>query len=185
MLCLVVSVATFILALIVGLPNALLLAIIAGIAEFIPNLGPVLAAIPAVLIALFQSESSWLGAQLSPLVYAGIVLGIYVLIQQVENIVLVPRIIGRSLNLHPFVVFLGAIAGASVAGILGILLAAPILATLRLLLIYMFRKLSDASPFPLSEPAPAPKLPAQLEAVRQTVENSIEAINPDSVEERG
>ncbi|MCA9937649.1 MAG: AI-2E family transporter [Anaerolineales bacterium] len=157
LLCLVVGIATFCVALLAGLPNALVLAIIAGIAEFVPNLGPTLAAIPAVLVALFQSHGSWLGANMSPLLYAAIILGLYILIQQVENIVLVPRIIGRSLNLHPFVVFLGAIIGANVAGILGILLAAPILATMRLLLIYMFRKISDLPPFPLSEPAGRPQ----------------------------
>jgi predicted PurR-regulated permease PerM len=156
-LCLVIGIVTFIVALAIGLPNALILAIIAGIAEFVPNLGPVLAAIPAILVALFQNEASWLGRQVTPLLFGAIVLALYAVIQQVENIVLVPRIIGRSLNLHPFVVFLGAIVGASVAGILGILLAAPILATFRLLVIYVFRKLSDLPPFPLTDPT----LPAE------------------------
>ncbi len=197
LLCLVVGTATFILALMVGLPNALVLALIAGIAEFIPNLGPALAAIPAILVALFQSQSSWLGMNMSPLLYAVIVLGIYILIQQVENIVLVPRIIGRSLNLHPFVVFLGAVAGANVAGILGILLAAPILATLRLLLLYMFRKLSDLPPFPLSEPALSRKsgarswLPWRAARVSREVatdsrrETAIEASKPGAAGDQG
>ena len=197
LLCLVVGTATFILAVIVGLPNALVLALIAGIAEFIPNLGPALAAIPALLVALFQSQSSWLGMNMSPLLYAAIVLGIYILIQQVENIVLVPRIIGRSLNLHPFVVFLGAVAGANVAGILGILLAAPILATLRLLLLYMFRKLSDLPPFPLSEPALPRKSGARsrlpwraLVGSRETSagsprETAIESSNPGAAGDQG
>lgn len=189
LLCLVIGTATFILALIVGLPNALVLALIAGIAEFIPNLGPALAAIPAVLVALFQSQSSWLGANMSPLLYAGIVLGIYILIQQVENIVLVPRIIGRSLNLHPFVVFLGAVAGANVAGILGILLAAPLLATLRLLLLYTFRKLSDIPPFPLSEPAQRKSSGIRLSRSRRAPETAPpaprEAATPGATGEQG
>lgn len=195
LLCLVIGTATFILALIVGLPNALVLALIAGIAEFIPNLGPALAAIPAVLVALFQSQASWLGVNMSPLLYAAIVLGIYILIQQVENLVLVPRIIGRSLNLHPFVVFLGAIAGANIAGILGILLAAPILATLRLMLLYMFRKLSDLPPFPLSEPAlprraETGSLPPRVVEVPRveassTLETPREASRPGAVGEKG
>jgi predicted PurR-regulated permease PerM len=159
LLCLTIGIVTFILALIIGLPNALALALIAGIAEFIPNVGPILAAIPAVLIAFFQYDSSWLGAQLSPLVYTVIVLVMYILIQQVENIVLVPRIIGRSLGLQPIVVFVGAIAGASVAGILGILLAAPVLATARLILVYIMRKLADEPPFPLNPNKDADKNP--------------------------
>ena len=156
LLCLVVGVITFIVALIIGLPNALTLALIAGIAEFVPNLGPVLAAVPAVFVALFQNDSSWLGGQMSPIFFALLVLILYIVIQQVENIFLVPRIIGRSLGLQPFVVFLGAIAGATVAGILGILLASPLLATVRLILLYIFRKLSDQPPFPLTLPATPP-----------------------------
>jgi predicted PurR-regulated permease PerM len=76
------------------------------------------------------------------------VLGIYILIQQVENAVLVPRIIGRSLKMHPMVVFIAALAGASIAGILGLLLAAPVLASARLIFIYIYRKLNDLPPFP-------------------------------------
>jgi predicted PurR-regulated permease PerM len=60
---------------------------------------------------------------------------------------LVPRIIGRSLNLHPLVVLIGALAGASIAGVFGILLAAPLLASARLLLLYIYHKLLDRPPF--------------------------------------
>jgi predicted PurR-regulated permease PerM len=61
--------------------------------------------------------------------------------------ILLPRIIGRSLNLHPLVVLIGAIIGATAAGIFGILLAAPLLATGKLLLAYIYRKLLDEPPF--------------------------------------
>jgi predicted PurR-regulated permease PerM len=144
---LIIGSVTFLLALIVGLPNALLLGLLAGILEFIPNIGPVLAAIPAVLLALSQYESSWLGALVGPFWFAVIVLVLYALVQRVENMYLVPRIIGRSLNLHPLVVLIAAIIGASVAGIFGILLAAPLLATAKLFLTYIYRKLLDQPPF--------------------------------------
>jgi predicted PurR-regulated permease PerM len=144
----VVGSITFFIALIIGLPNALALALIAGILEFIPNVGPTIAAIPAVLLAIFQSQASWLGVLVGPLWFAIIVLGVYILIQQFENAFLVPRIIGRSLHLHALVVLIGALAGASVAGILGILLAAPILASSRLVLRYIYNKLLDLPPFP-------------------------------------
>lgn len=143
----VIGIVTFITLTIIRLPNALLLSILAGILEFIPNIGPILASIPAVLIALFQSDASWLGRLVGPIWFALIVLLLYAVIQRVENVVLVPRIIGRSLNLHPMVVFVGALAGASVAGIFGILLAAPILASARLILLYIYRKLLDRPPF--------------------------------------
>lgn len=144
---LIIGAATFILALILGLPNALLLGLLAGVLEFIPNVGPVLAAIPAVLLALFQYESSWLGSLVGPFWFTIIVLVTYGLVQRVENAYLVPRIIGRSLNLHPLVVLIGAIIGASVAGVFGILLAAPLLATAKLILTYIYRKLLDQAPF--------------------------------------
>jgi predicted PurR-regulated permease PerM len=143
----IVGFATFLVAVVVGLPNALFLGLLAGILEFIPNIGPVLASIPAILLALFQNESSWLGSLVGPFWFALIVLLLYGLIQRVENVYLVPRIIGRSLNLHPLVVLIGAVVGASVAGIFGILLAAPLLATARLILAYIYHKLLDQPPF--------------------------------------
>ncbi len=143
----VIFLVTFITALAIGLPNALILALIAGVLEFIPNIGPALAAIPAVLVAIFQSEASWLGSIVGPIWFALIVIALYALIQRVENMVLVPRIIGRSLNLHPLIVFVGALVGASVAGVFGIMLAAPLLASAKLILLYVYRKLLDLPPF--------------------------------------
>jgi predicted PurR-regulated permease PerM len=121
--------------------------VIAGVLEFIPNIGPILATIPALLVALFQSDASWLGSLVGPFWFAIIVVLLYAVIQRVENVVLVPRIIGRSLNLHPLFVFVGALVGASVAGVFGILLAAPLLASAKLILFYIYRKLSDLPPF--------------------------------------
>jgi predicted PurR-regulated permease PerM len=143
----VIFLVTLLTALVIGLPNALILALIAGVLEFIPNIGPALAAIPAVLVALFQSEASWMGSIVGPIWFAIIVIALYALIQRVENMVLVPRIIGRSLNLHPLIIFIGALVGASVAGVFGILLAAPLLASAKLILLYVYRKLLDLPPF--------------------------------------
>jgi len=159
----IVAVATTIL----GVPNSLLLGILAALGEFIPFFGPGLAAIPGILLAYFQG-STWLTPQpFNNLTFAFIVLIMYVLNQQVENNILVPRIIGQSLNLHPVVVLIGAIMGASLAGILGILLAAPTLATLRLLGRYIYYKLLDQDPFPeeAGPPEPVPEaLPANAGA---------------------
>lgn len=137
-----------IVAVILNLPNALLLGLLAGLLEFIPNIGPSLAAVPALLFAFFQYDASWLGSAVGPVWFTLIVLFLYFLIQQLENNFLVPRIIGRSLNLHSLIVFIGAMAGASIAGILGILLAAPLLATARIIIRYIYNKLLDLPPFP-------------------------------------
>lgn len=146
-LCLVVGAIVFLVAVTLGIPSALLLAAIAALMEFFPSIGPVLAAIPAVILSYLQSDSSWLGQITGPFWFAVIVLGIYAIIYQSENYVLLPRIIGYRLRLHPVVVILGAIAGASIAGILGILLAAPFLASMRLIFSYVYCKLTDKIPF--------------------------------------
>lgn len=147
LLCLVVGFIVYIMATVLGLPNAGSLAIFAGFMELIPTFGPVLAAIPAVLMAIFQTDASWLGSLMSPFWFALLVVGLYALIYQFENYYLVPRIIGYHLNLHPLVVLLGVVGGASVAGVVGILLAAPTLATARLILRYIYCKLMDQPPF--------------------------------------
>jgi predicted PurR-regulated permease PerM len=155
-LCLVVGALVGVTLAIVGVRNALILGIIAGVLEIIPNIGPTIAAIPAVLIAYFQGSSH---LPLSNGWFALLVIGLYVVIQQLENNILVPRIIGRSLNLHPLVVIVGAIAGASLAGILGIFLAAPTLASLRVVGNYVYCKLVDRDPFheTVASPLPTPE----------------------------
>ncbi len=79
---------------------------------------------------------------------------VYFLIQQIENLYLLPRVVGSRVRLHPATVIVGALAGAQLGGVLGILLAAPTIAAGRLLLGYVFRKLIDAPPFP--EPVAPP-----------------------------
>jgi predicted PurR-regulated permease PerM len=71
-----------------------------------------------------------------------------VIVQQIENIFLVPRILGGALELHPLIVIVGVLMGASIAGILGAVLAAPVIASLRLFGRYAWRKLFDLHPFP-------------------------------------
>ena len=135
----------------VGLRNAVALGALAGALEVIPNIGPVIAAAPAVLIAFFQG-STYL--PLSPLWFALLVAGLYTLIQQIENNYLVPRILGSRLHLHPLAIIVAIVAGANLAGVLGALLAAPTLATMRVFASYVYRKLLDEHPFPLSDGQP-------------------------------
>jgi predicted PurR-regulated permease PerM len=150
-LCGVVALIVLVAATLLGLPNAASLALIAGAMELVPTFGPIFAAIPAVMLALFQTDSSWLGSLISPLWFAVLVVGIYALIYQFENYVLVPRIIGYHLKLHPLVVLLGIVAGASIAGIIGVVLAAPVMASARIILQYLYLKLTDQPPFPAGE----------------------------------
>ncbi len=144
-LALVIGVVVAPVLAVLGVRFALVLGLIAGLLEFVPMFGPFIAGAIAVLVALFQG-SNWWG--LEPWVFALIVLGVFVFIQQVENNVLVPRIIGQSLNMHPLLVLLSALAGSILAGMLGILLAAPTVATLRLWLGYVYRKTVDLQSWP-------------------------------------
>ena len=104
-----------------------------------------------MILGYIQSDSSWLGQITGPFWFVIIIIIIYAVIYQTENYVLLPRIIGTRLRLHPVVVILGAIAGASIAGILGILLAAPFLASSRLIFSYIYCKLADKPPFTEAE----------------------------------
>lgn len=171
-LCLAVGIIFFVIALIIDLPNALILAVIAGIMELIPTFGPILAAIPAVLVALLQADASWVGQLMTPFWFGILIAIIYGFIYQFENYVLVPRIIGHHLKLHPLAVVIGVLAGASIAGVLGILLAAPVIATLRLILRYIYWKLTDQEPFPDFDPKPPPKS-NRVQEINQTVRKMI------------
>jgi len=129
---------------VLGLPNVFLLAFFAALGEFVPTIGPVFAAIPAILIALV-SGSNWL--PLPPLLLALIVAIVYTTIFQIEQIYLLPRIVGRRVRLHPGVVFVGTIIGATQIGLLGVLVAAPVIATMRLFGGYIYSKMLDLEPF--------------------------------------
>jgi predicted PurR-regulated permease PerM len=143
-LCLIVGFTIGLLTAALGVRNAIILGIVAGIMELVPNLGHALSALVGVSIA-FLRGSSYL--PLSNFWFAILVLGVYVLIFQIDANYLIPRIIGGRVRLPPAVILVGIVAGAALAGVLGILLAAPTLATLRILGSYLYRRLFDLEPF--------------------------------------
>jgi predicted PurR-regulated permease PerM len=139
---------------ILGVQNALALGLLAGVLEFIPTIGPVVSALVSVTVAFFQPMNyfgmiSWQHALL--------VLGFMFLVQQLENSILVPRIMGQALDLHALVVLIGVYMGGTLAGILGAVLAAPVIASLKLVGNYAWRKMFDLHPFPNPEPIPPPR----------------------------
>jgi predicted PurR-regulated permease PerM len=156
-LSIVVGMTTWLALSLVGMPGALIFGLLAGLLEVVPNLGPVLAAIPAVITALIQGSSVLEPMGIGNIGFALITVGIYLIIQQLENNILVPRIIGDSINLHPIVVICAVAVGLSVGGILGALLAPPVVATFRVIGSYTHAKLLDYPPF-VGRALPAPKL---------------------------
>jgi len=137
---------------ILGVPGAFALGIIAGLLEIIPNLGPLLAAIPAVIVALLQGSDHF---AINNFVFALIVIGFYIIINFLENTIVVPRVMGESVKLHPLVIILGVLVGASVWGILGALLAAPVIASGREITRYLYSHVIGEEPFQhLDRPPP-------------------------------
>jgi len=114
LLSLIVGLATYVGLSLLNIKFALVLAVLAMILELVPNVGPVLAAIPAVILGFIQSPSLGLW-----------VVVLYIAIQQVENHLLVPLIMGKTLGLNPVVVIVSLLIGFKLAGILGMLLAVP------------------------------------------------------------
>jgi predicted PurR-regulated permease PerM len=114
---------TFIGLTLLGVQYALFLALIAGMLEIVPYIGPFLSAIPAVFFALIQNP---------PLAVAVIIL--YVLIQKTEGYVLVPKVMEKTVGASPLVVLLALLIGYKLAGILGLLLGVPIAAALTVVL---------------------------------------------------
>lgn len=159
-----VGVMTFVLLAVIGLPGAPLLAILAGILEVLPNIGPLLSMIPAVIVALIQG-STWL--PLANWQVALIVVGIYALVQQLENNLLVPRIHSHTVDLPPVVVMVAVLVGALNGGILGALLATPLLGTLRVWLSYVHRRLIAAGEVELGEEHEEARVQAAAEPIPQ------------------
>jgi predicted PurR-regulated permease PerM len=113
----------------------LVLALIAGVTEFIPVLGPTIGAIPGVILGFGISPTAGFA-----------VLILYIAVQQLENSLLVPRIIGESVGVHPAVLTVAMIVMGTLFGLLGILLAAPAVATTRDLFKYAYLRLEGHSP---------------------------------------
>lgn len=122
-LCLLVGGISFIVYLLLGLPNAFLLAIFAGMMEAIPNIGPLLGAIPAIIVAISLSP----GVAIGVLVATGI-------IQLLENYLLVPRVMSRSIAMRPLVTLLALLAFGSFFGVAGAIVAIPLAAVIQLAL---------------------------------------------------
>ncbi len=154
-LALVVTVIITALALMIGLPGALPMGLLAGLLEFLPSIGHGIWLTIAATLAFFFGSTWW---PMPHWAFALLVAALHVLFDQLDTNYLIPRIIGRRVRLHPLVVILGIVVGAVAGGVLGIALAAPTIASLRVLGRYVYANLVDADPFPgeVSEPLPAP-----------------------------
>jgi predicted PurR-regulated permease PerM len=100
---------------------ALMLGTAGGILEFIPLIGPFVAAVLIIGVALLTGYSHW------------VIIGIFLLAwRMVQDYVVSPRIMGKSVELHPLAAIFGVLAGAEIAGVLGVYLSIPVMASLRI-----------------------------------------------------
>ncbi len=114
-LCLIIGVLTYVGLLILGVDYALILALVAAFGEFIPFVGPVLSAVPAVFLAMTQSPIKGL-----------FVLILFVVVQQVESNILAPKIMQKAVGLNPIVTIIALLIGAKIGGVVGVILAIPV-----------------------------------------------------------
>lgn len=147
LLIVIMAVVTYIPLTILGVRYALILAIATGFLEIIPFVGPYTAAGSAMTVAVLQGANNfgWPGWLL-----ASIVGVIYLVLRQAEDHLIIPNLVGHIVKLHPIIVIFAIVAGGALGGALGLLLAVPLAATIRIILIYLYNKLI-ASPLPVAE----------------------------------
>ena len=122
-ICFLVGLLTYLGLALVGLDFALIFGFIAGLTNIIPYFGPIIGAIPAVLLGLLDSPALALK-----------ILIVYVIVQQLENQLIAPQVLGRSLGLHPLVVIFVLLLGGKLFGLAGLIFAVPFTAIIRILL---------------------------------------------------
>jgi predicted PurR-regulated permease PerM len=137
----------------VGLPGAFLMGAIMVVLNMIPTFGPILAAIPGVFAALLSGSTRW--PELENYWFALIVIGIYLVVVQLQANIIAPKVMGTAVRLRPAIVLIGLMIGFQVGGLLGSLLAVPVIASLRDVAVYVWRKLIDADPWPEDDPVEA------------------------------
>ena len=142
---------------ILGVRYALGIALMAGFAKFLPYIGPSITWIVMGLVTLIQENPFGL----KHWVYALIVVGITLVIDQIIDSFIAPRIMARTLKVHPAAVLVAALIAANLLGFLGIVIAAPILASFTLLGRYTTRKMFDQDPWPAAEEQPNPPIGAE------------------------
>ena len=113
-LMIVVGLLTYIGLSLMGMKYALALAVLSGLLEVVPNLGPITATIPAFFIGLSQSYVSGLS-----------MIALYLTVQQLENNLIVPFVMKKAVGIHPIITLMALIIGGKLAGIMGVILAIP------------------------------------------------------------
>ena len=160
-----IAIVVYIISLgVLGLPYFLVLAIIAGLGRFIPYIGAWIGWIGFIIGAILQDPTPF---GLTKLMYVFLVMAVAMVIDMVLDHVITPKLMGETLEVHPAAIMISALIGGQIFGLLGIILAAPTFATLKLLMGYATKKLFDQDPWEGMSYYRKPKEPALLVALRK------------------
>ena len=147
LLVVIMSTVTAIGLSILEVPYSIVLGLVTGVLELIPIAGPITAGAIASIVALgHPNPFGW-----QQLTYVAVVAVMYTVLRHAEDYFVIPLVIGRIVRLHPAVVIFALLAGGALFGLLGVILAVPAAATIRLLLVYVTAKMRDEDPFPRLE----------------------------------
>ncbi|MFH1524579.1 MAG: AI-2E family transporter [Chloroflexota bacterium] len=142
----IVTVAFTIAWTLVGLPGAIVLGVIAGFLTLIPDIGPFLAVMLAIGVALLEGSNWW--TTLPNWVVAGIVMAVYLVLISLKNFWVRPLVMGRSVHMNEAIVLISILLATVLWGILGALLVVPVLASLAVIMDYLRRRILGMEPFP-------------------------------------
>lgn len=175
----IMSVATFIGLSALGIQYALALGIATGLLELIPIIGPWTAASIAMMVALSQGTTpfGW-----SPVQLAVVVGLMYLTLRMIEDQFIIPQLVGRIVRLHPLLVIFGVLAGAIIGGALGLLVAVPLLAAFKIIVLAVIEAMSHPRArrvVPLREPGDLEPFLAHLDDY--TREHVVLLIGPGAV----
>ena len=139
----IMTTASFIGLRILGVPGAIALALGTGLLELVPIVGPVTAGALAVSVAYLNGGNPFGWSQIT---YGIVVALMYLALRETEDYVVIPRVLGQAVKLHPLVILFALTAGGIVAGLFGLLVAVPIAASLKIIGAYLYDKLIATTP---------------------------------------
>ena len=163
---LLVTIVYAIVMSVLGVRFAFGIAVFAGIARFVPYLGSIFIGAVTILATFFQPVNHF---GLQPLHFTILVIVIIFILDQILDSFVVPMIMGQTLRMHPAAILVGAIIATSLIGIIGIFLAAPVMASLKLFGTYAFAKMFDLDPWPELEASIEPPPPPRLARLTQQI----------------
>jgi predicted PurR-regulated permease PerM len=179
LLVIIMSVLIYIPLTILNVPYALVIAVASGVLELIPILGPWMAATIAMIVAFFQPDVPF---GLSNIGLAGLIGAIYFILRQIEDSFIIPNVVGHLVRLHPAVVIFAVLAGGAIAGPIGLLISIPTAAVLRIVLSYLYQKLTDTDTMPDNPSGMPPHTDEQTST--STPETAADQV-PSTVETQG